>query len=35
MTYKTLIDHYESLCEKEGKSVFVVKYINSHFQLIY
>jgi release factor glutamine methyltransferase len=27
MTYKTLIDHYESLCEEEGKSVFVVKYM--------
>ncbi len=27
MTYKTLIDHFESLCEKEGKSIFIVKYI--------
>ena len=27
MTYKTLIDHFESLCEKEGKSIFIVKYM--------
>jgi release factor glutamine methyltransferase len=27
MTSKMLIDQYESLCEKEGKSIFIVKYM--------